>query len=144
MLMYYDARPTSWNGLFDPAALDHCYKGYYVMYAFNQLYRLGREVQVEAEGDCGYALAACGEDEAAVTLCHYDDDDAAAPRTFTVDLCGFAGEAGTLLEVYILDDDHDLTLSDKMIFHGDRFTWQKELPAHTCYLLKLKKNQNNC
>ncbi|MBR6726713.1 MAG: hypothetical protein IKM08_00835 [Clostridia bacterium] len=139
MLMYYDARPTGWNGLFDPAELDHCYKAYYAMFAFNELYKLGEGVKAESVGDCGYALAARKGDEAAVTLCHYDDDDNAAPRSFAVDLCGFGGENGTELEIYLLDDTHDLTLTDKVTYYGDRFVWEKELPVNVCYLLKLKK-----
>ena len=139
MLMYYDARPTGWNGLFDPAALDHCYKAYYAMYAFNELYKLRNAVKAETVGENGYALAACKGDEAAVTLCHYDDDDEAAPKTFSVDLRGLGGEKGTELEIYLLDDTHDLTLTDKITFFGDRFVWEKELPVNVCYLLKLRK-----
>ncbi len=139
MLMYYDAQPAGWNGLFDPAELDHCFKAYYAMYAFNELYKLGEGVKAETVGDCGYALAARKGDEAAVTLCHYNDDDNAAPETFAVELCGLSGEKGTELEIYLLDDTHDLTLTDKITFLGDRFVWEKELPVNTCYLLKLKK-----
>ncbi|MBQ8341956.1 MAG: hypothetical protein IJY22_06260 [Clostridia bacterium] len=139
MLMYYDARPTGWNGLFDPEELDHCYKAYYAMYAFNELYKLGEGVKAETVGENGYVLAARKGDEAAVTLCHYNDDDNAAPRAFAVDLCGLGGEQGTELEIYLLDDTHDLTLTDKITYFGDRFVWEKELPVNTCYLLKLKK-----
>ena len=139
MLMYYDARPTGWNGLFDPEALDHCFKGYYALYAFNELYRLGEGAKAVTVGDCGYAMAARNGDEAAVTLCHYDDNDEAIPRTFTVDLCGLGGEHGTEVEVFLLDNDHDLTLAEKLTFFGDRFVWEKALPVNACYLLKLRK-----
>jgi hypothetical protein len=137
MLMYYDARPTGWNGLFNPEALDECYKAYYALYAFNELYKLGDRVKVETAGECSYALAARRDDAAAVTLCHYDDDDNAAPRTFAVELNAL-GEGGTELEIYLLDGTHDLTLTDKITFFGDRFVWEKELPVNVCYLLKLK------
>ena len=139
MLMYYDARPTTWNGLFDHIDISKCLKGYYALYMFNQLYRLGTSCKVSTVGEHGYAIAAQNGNEAAVTLCHYDDDDDAAPRTFSADLCGFGGEQGTELEIYLLDDDHDLTITDKITFFGDRFVWEKELPVNTCYLLKLKK-----
>ena len=139
MLMYYDARPTGWNGLFDPSALDECYKAYYVLYAFNELYKLGKGVKVLTEGENGYALAAANGDEAAVTLCHYDNDDAAAPKPFAVELNGLGGENGTELEIYLLDETHDLSLVDKMTFFGDRFLWEKTLPVNRCYLLKLRK-----
>ena len=139
MLMYYDARPTGWNGLFNPNELDQCYKAYYSLYAFNELYKLGEGVAAETVGDCGYALAARKGDEAAVMLCHYDDNDDADAQTFNVELNGLGGEGGTELEIYLLDDTHDLTLTDKITFFGDRFAWEKELPVHTCYLLKLKK-----
>ena len=137
MLMYYDARPTGWNGLFDPEALDQCYKGYYALYAFNELYRLGEGVSVLVTGENGYALAARKGEEAAVTLCHYDDNDEAAPRTFTVELSAL-GASGTEVEVYLLDDAHDLTMTERFTFFGDRLVWEKVLPVNACYLLKLK------
>jgi hypothetical protein len=56
-----------------------------------------------------------------------------------VEFCGLGGEQGAELEIYLLDDAHDLTLTDKITFFGDRFAWEKELPVNTCYLLKLKK-----
>ncbi|MBQ8356642.1 MAG: hypothetical protein IJX39_02420 [Clostridia bacterium] len=139
MLMYYDARPSTWNGLFDHIDVSMRLKAYYSLFIFNELYKLKNAARVQTVGENGYAVAAVNANEAAVTLCHYDDNDDAASKTFAIDLSGFAGEHGTELEIYLLDDTHDLALVDTFTFFGDRLLWEKELPVNTCYLLKLKK-----
>ena len=58
MLMYYDARPSGFNGLWD-AQLEPR-KGYWAFYAWSKLVRLGTQVAVTTEGlgDRIYAVAA--------------------------------------------------------------------------------------
>ncbi len=65
MLMYYDARITSvYGGMFSPIGdAPNAQKGkplptYYVFKAFNELYKLGKEVKTEVSGENLYALSA--------------------------------------------------------------------------------------
>ena len=140
MLMYYDARPSGWCGMFDFAHLGKCtLKPYFPFYMFNVLYGLGTEAEsVSDDGDV-HVCAAVGEAEAALMLNYYNDDDTADEKQVSVGLAGFGGDAGTEAEVYLLDDEHDLTLAYKLIFFGERFVWETTVPKHTCYLVKLKK-----
>jgi hypothetical protein len=140
MLMYYDARPTSWNGLFDLGQLGKCtLKGYYPFVMFNTLYRLGDSAALHCEEPNLYACAAVNGDQAAVVLTHFNDDDKADAKEVTLDLSGFGGENGTELEIYLLDESNDLTLRDTVTFYGNRLMWKIEVPNYTSYLLKLKK-----
>lgn len=140
LLMYYDARPSNWNGLFDLYQLGKCtLKGYYPFVMFNTLYRLGESAAVEWEEPNVYACAAKDGENAAVVLTHYNDDNSAEPKEIALDLGGFGGGEGTELEVYILDDDHDLTPKETITFYGERLVWKTEVPNFTSYLLKLKK-----
>ena len=139
MLMYYDARPTAWNGLFDLMQIEYSTTtGYYPFPMFNLLYQMGNEVASEADENL-YACAARTDDEAAVILTHYNDDDATEPKSLSLALSGFGGESGCEAEFYLLDDDHRLTLTQRLTFFGDRLVWETDLPNFTCYLIKLKK-----
>jgi hypothetical protein len=140
MLMYYDARPTAWNGLFNFSQLGKCtLKGYYPFVMFNTLYRLGESVAVAWEEPNLYACAARNETDGALVLTHFNDTDQSEPKDITLELCGYSNENGTELEIYLLDEEHDLTLKESIVFYGDRLLWKTKLPNFTSYLLKLKK-----
>ncbi|MBQ7095421.1 MAG: hypothetical protein IJN80_03110 [Clostridia bacterium] len=139
MLMYYDARPTfSWNGMFDVYRNDIPLKGYYPFPMFNELYKLGEAVQVKGDENI-YLAAAKKDDEAAVVLTHYNNDDETAPKALTLNLLSFGGEMGTVAEVYLLDETHDMEKVHTFTYFGDQFIWETEIPNNTCYLIKLKK-----
>ena len=74
MLMYYDARPSAYNGLFD-FYTNEPLKGYYPFKMFNELYLLGTAVKCTSEGDGIYAVAAKGDDKSAVMITYFTDDD---------------------------------------------------------------------
>ena len=140
MLMYYDARPTTWNGLFDLYQIGKCtLKGYYPFVMFNTLYRLGESVAIECDEPNLYACAAKNGEEAAVVLTHFNDTDAVDPKQITLDLTGYGAQSGAELEIYLLDEAHDLTLMESVVFYGDRLSWKTDVPNYTSYLLKMKK-----
>jgi len=141
MLMYYDARPANaWNGMFEFNQLGKCtLKGYFPFYIFNALYCLGNEVKTISDDGDSHVCAAAGNNEAAVALCYYNDDDTPDPRRIAIDLTGFGCDGGTEMEIYVLDENHDLELADRVTFFGNRFIWESNVQKHTCYLLKLKK-----
>jgi hypothetical protein len=132
MLMYYDARPCGMNGMFSTDFVCDCLKGYYPFYMFNTLYQLGTEVESVASGDI-YLCAAREGDEAAVMLTRFCVEDGEGPEAVELDLQNFGPcEA----ELYVLDEDNDLTLQKKLRMDGKlalNFT------AQASYLLKLKK-----
>ena len=140
MLMYYDARPSAWNGLFDLSQIGKVTtKGYFPFVMFNTLYRLENCVHTEYDHPYTYACAAKKEDEAAVVFTHFNDDDTTVPQEISLDLSDFGGNNGTQLEVYILDDCHDLELTETLTYFGNRIMWKANVPNFTSYLLKLKK-----
>ena len=57
MLMYYDARPCAFCGLFDIRTYRPI-KGYYPFLIFNELYKLGTQMKVDCVPEHIYALAA--------------------------------------------------------------------------------------
>ena len=139
MLMYYDARPnTSWNGLFDLSQIERSTtKGYYPFPMFNVLYSLGNEVLSSTDDANTYVCAARNGDCAGVVLTRYNDDDETGAENVTVSLTGL-GER-TEAQLYLLDAQHDLKSVGRLIFSGDSFEWETEIPNFTCYLIILKK-----
>lgn len=139
MLMYYDARPCGMNGMFKTDIVCERLKGYYPFYMFGQLYRLGRSAAVAVEDENNYAVAATGDSEAAVMLTRYNDDDSTPADTISVDLCGFGGESGTEVEIFILDETRDLEPTFKATYYGNRFKIDLPTDNLVSYLIKLKK-----
>lgn len=126
MLMYYDARPSAFNGLFDFYTLEPL-KGYYPFLWYGMLY--GRE-EVRCADQPEHIYSLCGVDENGKTLTlltHYDENDDAADKTVRLDF----GRSASY-EVYVLDKDHDATL----LCETDDLTFS--LPVHTCLLIKEK------
>ena len=103
MLMYYDAQPTIWNGLFDYYTFKPL-KGYYPFVMFNTLYKLGTSVEVTIDDECVYAAAAKDADNRqAIMICYYTDEEETMPvKDIVLDMCGSAGS----YELYLLDDAH--------------------------------------
>lgn len=90
MLMYYDARPVVFNGLFDFYTLRPL-KGYYAFSGWNHLYRLGTAVQTETDDPDPelYAAAATdAEGHKAAFVVYYTTDPAAVAKEVRLDMTG--------------------------------------------------------
>ena len=86
-LMYYDARPTPFNGMF------HWYtqkplKGYYPFLMFDKLYQLGSEAECITDSDKMFACAALNGSESAIMLTYFDDDNSAKEKEIKLDITG--------------------------------------------------------
>jgi hypothetical protein len=139
MLMYYDARPNEfWNGMFDDTVIGRVLKGYYPFPMFNSLYRLGTCVSATADENGAYVCAARNDDEAAILVTHFNDDDNTAPKSFRIDLAGFGGANGADLELFLLDETHNCDSVAKATYYSDRYSLELSFPNFTSYLIKIK------
>lgn len=103
LLMYYDAQPALWNGLFH----SHTYlpiKGYYPFLWYGMFYDMTAEILCENEIPNIYTL--CGTDAQDKTLSiityYTDDDDCTEEKEISIDY----GKTGSY-EIYLLDAEHD-------------------------------------
>ncbi|MBQ3150820.1 MAG: hypothetical protein IJB86_06210 [Clostridia bacterium] len=103
MLMYYDARPCVFNGLFDLYTYDKL-KGYYPFLWYSKLYKLQCEVVCDSHIDDIYTL--CGKDNdgkvTAVITYYTDDDTVTDEKLIHIDF-GKDGE----FDIFLLDETHD-------------------------------------
>lgn len=111
MLMYYDARPCGFNGLFAPYTYK-LLKTYYVFPMFADLYDLKNQADAKSDDSDIYCVAAKNGDKYAAMITYYTDDDNAESKSVTIDL-------GTDdAKVYILDNDRDCQLCDISFKNG--------------------------
>jgi hypothetical protein len=103
MLMYYDARPCSMNGMFDTDFLTPL-KGYYPFKFFGALYRMGEAVKPIYEESPIYCTAARGNGKMGILLTNFHDDDNAPAEEVT--LC-MEGVAGKTARICMLDSERD-------------------------------------
>ena len=102
MLMYYDTRPSVFNGVFDFYTYEKL-KGYYPFYWYGQFYDCITEIVSENRIDNVYSL--CGVDEqgkVSILLTYYSDDDSLPEKTVTVDI----GRKGNF-KIYSADSSHN-------------------------------------
>lgn len=104
MLMYYDARPTTFNGLWDFYTLRPL-KGYYPFRMFNELYKLGSQVRTDSDDSEIYAVSAAGKDGVATMIAYYPQSDTAVNKTVSIQALGLGQRK---LTCYLLDDTHNM------------------------------------
>ena len=134
MLMYYDARPCGYNGLFDTDTLATL-KGYYSVKSFSDLADLGTHIKTE-QGDDVYSVAATDGKNAAVLLTHFNDEDSTPADTLKLEMKNFPVGSAVRAEYYLLDEEHDMKLMREEIFTAQNFAAYLELPLFTSYLVK--------
>ena len=136
MLMYYDARPGAWCGLFDTDTLEPL-KPYYTFYMAKELPRLGTWVKADAKAANIYSCAATNGKDSAVILTHFNDDDETPAEQVKVSFENVKSERGVRVEYYLLDDDHDARLIREETFTAENFVAYLDMKLYDTYLIKL-------
>ena len=136
MMMYYDARPSEWCGLFN--VYDYrVFKPYYSFAMFRDVKSLGGHVDAESESGNIFAVASTDGRDGAILLTHYDDDDGTQPERVTLNVNKKAGDKGTRVEFYLLDNEHNYELVRAETFDRDSFSLLLEMKLFDTYLVKL-------
>ena len=104
MLMYYDARMTGFNGLFDIYTMEPI-KGYYPFYLFANLYELGRQAEAVSDDEDLYVTAATDGKKAAAMVTYYADDDNKNPKHVTL---RFDGADMNGAKVWVVDETNTM------------------------------------
>ena len=137
MLMYYDARLCSWNGMFDIILLTPK-KGYYPFKMYGEMYRLGTEIETISDDEHVYAVGATDGKTSAVMLTYFDDDDNAAEKDIEIELAGL-GDGEKKIEYFVLDEKHDdeLFRTDLTSASSVRTTFKTK--PYTTYFIRITK-----
>ena len=104
MLMYYDTRPSVFNGVFDFYTYRPL-KGYYPMKWYGMFYDLAYQVPACNDIPGLYSLCGCGADgKLTAVITYYSEDDASEDKEVRIDF----GKPGRY-EITLVDADHDGT-----------------------------------
>ena len=131
MLMYYDTRPSTFNGAFDFYTCRPL-KGYYPLRWYGDFYRLDREVRAITDAKDIYTL--CGADrdgKMTAVVTHYSENDDKENVTVRLVFDISAGKKPQY-DVFLLDRTHDgefIGNTDELVF---------DMPVHSCLLIKEK------
>ena len=127
MMMYYDTRPSVFNGAFDFYTYERL-KGYYPLYWYGLFYDLENEIRTENTLPDIYSLCGCDKNgKLLAVITHYTDDDNAEAKSFSIDF-GKDSE----FEIYLLDENHDAELVS--VTKNPSVT----MKTNTCLLIKEK------
>lgn len=136
-LMYYDARPCSFNGLFDRDTMDLLKPGY-AMIMFNKLYALGSAAAATSSSEQIFACAAADGGKAAVMASYYGDDDAALTELpLRIEMKGLTSAGGVRAEYWLLDETHDFERVSEETFYGAEFAHILKIRPYTAVLVTL-------
>lgn len=137
-LMYYDARPCAFNGMFRAYTLEPL-KGYYPFWMFDKIYRLQNEAESLVNSDKLFACASQKEHHAAVMIVYFDDDDTAEAKDVKVDISGFYDKEGVVVSYILLDATHDCKVVRQESYSGVRLMPLIHMSNHSVVLLQLEK-----
>ena len=132
LLMYYDARPGIFNGLFDFYSCQPL-KGYYVFAMFSRLYRLGYVARCESGVEGVEAVSATDQrGSAAPLLSYYAREENAPAKEFALELRGLTGRT---LRYALLDACHDGQVIREIAVEAERKTLTLTLEPNSVVLL---------
>ncbi|MBQ3426910.1 MAG: hypothetical protein IJH37_07180 [Clostridia bacterium] len=104
MLMYYDARPATMNGMFYTDLVCELLKGYYPFKMFNDVYKRKKEIKCEVSGTDIYAISAADEAGKTGTLIvYYTDEEDMPPKQLVFESESELHSA----KAYLLDGEKD-------------------------------------
>ena len=135
MLMYYDARPSGWCGLFDVYELKPL-KPYYGYYLFKEIPRLGNYVKTETRVGNIWNIAATDGKDGALMVTHYNDNDSTPAEKLDISVSFKGGENGVRVEYYLLDEEHNGECVREEEFTSDKFKLHLNMKLFDTYLIK--------
>lgn len=136
MLMYYDARPCSMNGMFNTDLVCDCLKGYYPFKMFNNLYTLDEAVPAECIGDDIYTCAAKGKNKKAVMLSYFNDDDSTPADKVKIHFSAL--DKPCTAKIYLLDETKDLEFVREEKVSGNSLDLELDVTLFCSYLIVLE------
>lgn len=122
MLMYYDARPTAFNGLWDMYTYEEL-KGYYPFYIFANLYELGTQVENVSDDENLYVVAAKNGEKVAAMVTYYAENDNENSKIVEINVDGYDMSNA---KFYLVDESHKFTPITSVAFENGKLAMRME------------------
>ena len=135
-LMYYEARPCSWCGLFDHNDLSRVHKGYYSFCMFSELRKLGTSLGLDYRYDDIYAVGATDGINKTIMLTYFTENDNSEPAEVKLEFTNSTGNVK--VSYYLLDEDRDAELVREEFFTADKFNVYLKQSLFSTYMIKIE------
>ena len=136
MLMYYESRPCGMCGLWNTDTLEPL-KTYYSFLMFDVLKQLGTWVKADNILEDLYYCAATDGKDSAFAVTHFTEEDDTPAKELKIEFEN-ASPTGTKAEIYLLDENNDMTLVSEQVFTSDNFGIFLNMTLFSSYVIKLK------
>ncbi|MBQ8163205.1 MAG: hypothetical protein IJZ93_02415 [Clostridia bacterium] len=115
MLMYYDARPGTFNGIWDFYTMEPL-KGYYAFCIYANLYQLGTQVFNESDDENVYVVAAKNGEKTGLMITYYAENDNENSKIVKVNVDGWDMSDA---KIYLVDENNTYTPYNKTVFQNN-------------------------
>lgn len=138
-MMYYDARPCDFNGMFDPVFKTPL-KGYYPFLMYGELYNLGNQIEAKSDDDTVYVISSKDDNEIGIMITYFDDDDEAIKnKTIDIYIDGLENEGDKKIQYYILDENHDMELYREDITSANCLHTYLDTSIYSTWFIRITK-----
>ena len=135
MMMYYNALPSNWCGIFNTDTLEPT-KPYYSFAFFRDVKKLGTHVMTSDPQNIFSCGATDGESHA-LLLTYYNDDDYANGDVVRLEFDGIKSKNGVRADFYLIDDDHNGEWVKSELFTAESFACLVDMKLYDTYLVKI-------
>ncbi|MBP3495772.1 MAG: hypothetical protein J6K52_06135 [Clostridia bacterium] len=122
MLMYYDARPGAFNGIWDFYTYEPL-KGYYSFYMYANLYDLGTQAENSSDDENVYVVSATNGDKVGAMITYYTENDNENSKFVDIEI---SGKDMSGAKMYLLDENNTYTPYTKTVFIDNKLNIRME------------------
>lgn len=138
ILMYYDARPSSFNGMFKTDTPTVKLKGYYPFYNFNKLYNLGESCFVESDDQDVFACAATNGEKGALLLTYFNNDDKSPSKNVRLKFNKSSQNKQSKVTYYLTNSRKANKVVKEEYFEGDFIEVELSMNLFDCYYIEIE------
>lgn len=135
MMMYYDARPCAFNGIFAPYVYTPL-KPFYAFGFFRDIFKLENSVEINAINENVFAVASTNGEESAIALTYFTPEDTSENTNVTLNIQNI--KEGATVQYYLLDEENDATLI-KEEKATENYSVTLDMKLFDSYLIKIKE-----
>ncbi len=132
---YYDSQPSMcYCGIF---SLETCQptKAFYSLKAWNELYKLGTEVEAASASSDIRICAARNENEAGILVSCYEGTE----KLVRINAGGLGFDTGVKTTVYAIDKDHFYEIIEEGTYRDGNVVFQHSCDEYTTFYIRLEK-----
>ncbi len=139
MMLYYDARPCGFNGLFDTDIPSIKLKGYYSFYNYNKLYKLENCLNAVSYDDDVFVCASKNKKEGGILITYYNNGDTLPKKNIKIKIDNIFSANKYKLVYFLTNNDFDNKIVKEQIVDTENNILVLTLDLFDCYYIKVQE-----